>query len=74
MGHPVSFLRAKKGSLRILKDHLDREKGSHLVQFLPMMPLDVECQTVPHLKATSSGIDHTGGNGRSTLLHCKKQV
>ena len=36
------------------------------------MPLEVECHTVPHLKALKRGIDHTYGHGGSSTITLQK--
>ena len=36
------------------------------------MPLEVECHTVPHLKALTRGIEHRGGHGRANSFRWQK--
>ena len=36
------------------------------------MPLDVECHTVPHLKALTRGIEHRGGHGGAIIFRWQK--
>ena len=36
------------------------------------MPLEVECHTVPHLKALTRGIDHTSRHGHGSILTLQK--
>ena len=36
------------------------------------MPLEVECHTVPHLKAFTGGIEHRGGHGRANIFGWQK--
>ena len=36
------------------------------------MPLEVECHTVPHLKALTRGIEHRGGHGRVNIFRGQK--
>ena len=36
------------------------------------MPLEVECHTVPHLKALTRGIEHRGGHGRANIFRGQK--
>ena len=33
------------------------------------MPFEVECHTVPHLKALTRGIEHASGHGCGRFLH-----
>ena len=37
------------------------------------MPLEVECHTVPHLKASTCGMKHRSGNWRASILGGKNQ-
>ena len=39
-----------------------------------LMPLEVECHTVPHLKALTHGIEHRSNMGKPTFLGGKKSV
>ena len=36
------------------------------------MPLEIECHTVPHLKALTRGIEHRGGHGRANIFRGQK--
>ena len=36
------------------------------------MPLEVECHTVPHLKALTRGIEHRGGHGQANIFRGQK--
>ena len=36
------------------------------------MPLEVECHTVPHLKALTHGIDHTSVDGHGSTFTLQK--
>ena len=38
------------------------------------MPLDVERHTVPHLKALTRGIEHSGGHGRASIFRWQKNT
>ena len=33
-----------------------------------LMPLEIECHTVPHLKALTRGIDYTSGHGHGSAF------
>ena len=37
-----------------------------------LMPLEVKCHTVPHLKALTRGIEPRGGHGKANNFRCKK--
>ena len=37
------------------------------------MPFEVECLTVPHLKALTRGIDHTSGHGHGSTFTLQKK-
>ena len=32
------------------------------------MPFEVECHTVPHLKALTRGIEHSSGHGQANIF------
>ena len=36
------------------------------------MPLEVECHTVPPLKAHAHGIEHKSGHGQATIFRWQK--
>ena len=36
------------------------------------MPLEVECHTVPHLKALIRGIEHKSDHGQASTFRCQK--
>ena len=36
------------------------------------MPHEVQCHTVPHLKALTRGIEHKGGHGRASIFSWQK--
>ena len=36
------------------------------------MPLEVECHTVPHLKALTRGIEHRSGHGQASIFRWQK--
>ena len=37
-----------------------------------LMPHEVECHTVPHLKALTRGIEHSSGYGRANIFRWQK--
>ena len=37
------------------------------------MPIEVECHTIPHLKALTSGIEHRSGHSEPEFLGGKNQ-
>ena len=39
-----------------------------------LMPLEVECYTLPHLKVLARGIDHTHGHWRGSTFILQKKA
>ena len=37
-----------------------------------LMALEVECHTVPHLKALARGIEHRSGHGQASIFRWQK--
>ena len=47
---------------------LSKEESLNLQVVAVLMPLEMKCHTVPHLKALTGSIDHRGGHGRGSTF------
>ena len=67
-----------KGNQNYYKSKLKIPKKSAKVECLNLqtvvvlMPLEVECHTVPHLKALTCGIEHRSGHGLASIFRWQK--
>ena len=65
---------ARSLSLKILKSLilLSKVESLNLKVVAVLMPLEVKCHTVPHLKAATFGIEHWSGHRRASIFRWQK--
>ena len=54
------------------KKRLNKVVILNLYLLVVLIPLEIKCHTVPHLKALTRGIEHRSGHGQASIFRWQK--